>query len=269
MTEKITNPFKYTEEPELSRIFDSLTSLRDRVNARFQEANKIAGISAGEGFKKIPEISVPLQPNYRNMRGDTWTRQPISKIDETVKEYIASVTRVLDEAEAAEKEIIEHNQEVKKQIIALMTKMGIPSSYTVYEYPSSRSRVKKSMTKTAGYMSDLANLTPSSTVNVHRSRLRDFEHEYNRWKAAELATEEKERIEKDEKYTAVVLDHPDFVADMLACQVNPLTVLKSALPGKKKETILYCVSLARQYATQNSEEKLLEKVKSWELYFSR
>lgn len=264
---KIENPFTYAGDPELRSIFDQMLNLKTRVESKLQEANKIAGIDSP--FKKYPEVKLPPAPDYRSTRSNTWARQPISVADSMVADYLANCHSILDAAEVVEKEIYENNLQVKQQVVTLMTRLGIPATSTVYEYPTARSKIKKSFNKTAGYMSDLNAFFSGSSVSAHRSSLTNFKNEFERWRSAQIAEEEKIRIERDEKSVAQVVDNPEFVADMLKCEVNPLAVLKSALPGKKRETILYCVSLARKYATDHNDQPLIDAIGKWEVYFSR
>lgn len=247
--DKKDNPFVSTVDPELHRIFDSLVALKARTAESLAKADRIAGLGENPSFKPLAEIKHNFV-NYRTLRAgssSSWysSKPSLESIDKQVQADIKIFEEMIAAAEIENAPLIAHNTAIKKQITDLMTRVGISGSYTTYEYPSTRSRTKKSISHTAGYLLDLNRVCPTDTVPGAKYRLREYISEYERWRKSEEAAEEKELIERDELAVQKnILGNPKLVATLMQADVNILEEVQRARPGKKAQVIEYCLAQA-------------------------
>lgn len=95
--------------------------------------------------------------------------------------------------------ILEHNKSVREKITNIMRELGVPPTYTTYEYKTSRSTKRTSSTHTAGYVGDLDRLigyNPSPKINVEAVR-RSVEEYFN--KKQKEAAEKQRQLELEQK----------------------------------------------------------------------
>lgn len=126
----------------------------------------------------------------------------------------AYALRALERARAIDVErhernipIMADNKVMRERIEALMTEAGIGISYSVYEVPP-RGRMRKWVTKTAGYIADVARALPIDDGFVYQTQAyermkalyesfaKDAEREDERAKAVAAAEEERKRAER-------------------------------------------------------------------------
>ena len=248
MTNKIENPFAYSTDPELNRIFDSLLSLQVRVNERFAKADRMAGLGENPSFMKPIDVKINL-PNYRGLRegGSSWLskKTDLKIIDQQVRAAVQLAEEEVKLTEEKNKPITEHNKKICQMVTEMMTRLGIPASYSTYEYPTSRSKTKKSVGHTAGYIGDLNRAVVASNASTVAYQIRSYVSEYERWFKAEQEAEMKEAQERDERIVKEkILGNPHLVQTLMRANVNILEEANKALPGKKAAVIDYCISLA-------------------------
>lgn len=256
---KIENPFTYAKDPELNRIFDGLISLRTRVETEFAKAEKIAGF--GSSMKFLPAIDAKSSalPSYTEMRNPresyTWTKKgDLRVIEATVRAAITAAKAHVDEVEALNQPVYNHNNEVAAQVKEIMTRLGVSQTYTTYDYATSRSRTKKSTSHSAGYLGDLQRTMPRSNYGTVRYQITEYERNFERWLSDQVTTDNKERIENDAKAVETkILGNPTLVATLMQAGVNILTEVQKAAPGAKADVIDYCMATAIDNVTKKSK----------------
>lgn len=243
---KIENPFKYNEDPELNMMFDKMLSLKQRVANEFAKAEKIAGF--GEAANFIPCINGTIDlPNYQTLydHGNAWRRPDLSVIDKTVKDAIVIAKGVVAGLKEQNVPINAHNQKVVDQVKQIMTRLGIPLTYTTQEYASSRSRTKKTISHSAGYLGDLTRNTPQSNVSTLEYRITTYERDYEAWVKRIQEAEKKARIEQDtHTVNTKILGNPKLVATLMQAGVNILAEVQKAVEGEKAGVIEFCMAQA-------------------------
>jgi hypothetical protein len=257
--DKKLNPFTYKDDPELSRIFDAMVDLKTRVAKQFSDAQMIAGIDADAKFHPVSDAKITL-PNYRELRSpynNGWgynNKTPLEKVDRAVKSGVEEARKILEEVAALNKPIEDANTKLSQQITNLMVRLGIPSSYSTYEYPTSRSKTKRAVSHTAGYISDLGRAVPKSNVSAMKYTIDAYERDYANWVNQEKLQEQKEALEKDNAIVnAKILGNPDLVATLMQAGVNILEEVQRAIPGKKADVIGHCVALAVANITEKNK----------------
>lgn len=268
-----TNPFEYTTDPELHSIFNRMLDLKSRVNASFERAEKIAGFTENMAFQKPTAASVyPFFINYRELYSpSSWGYKPkksLADIDVLVKASIKLAQEHLTEIEKLNEPSENHNNKIEKQVIEIMTRLGVPSSYTTYEYPSSRSKTKKSVYHSAGYLSDLSRVCPTSNVSSEKSKLNIYVDDYNRWAADQEVFLKKKQITDDEEAVKQnVLGNPVLVALLMQAGVNVLLEIQQASPGKKLEVIKYSMAqaISLEQTKANPNQELINDLLNYEL----
>jgi hypothetical protein len=263
MADKIENPFKYGTDPELNRIFDNLLSLQVRVAERFAKAEKIAGLTDVSAFVPLQDVKIDL-PNYRYERTrNNYSKTPLDQIENMVRPAVESARKKIAEIEEANKPLEEQNMKLVAQVKELMARIGIPGTYSTYEYPTSRSKTKKSVTHTAGFVGDLERTRPKSNVQSAKYHLDSFVRDYETWVRAEKEAEHKAKIEKDELAVQKhILGNPVLVATLMQAGVNILEEVQKAMAGQKSEVINYCKAraIANIRAQAEPDEDLVEKI---------
>lgn len=265
MTIKLTNPFEYREDPELNIIFDKMVQLKTRVDATIAKATSVGDIDASQGFVKLNPCKITLL-NYKNRRtASTWAKTNLDVIDREVKESIAAAEKTIDEVAALNNPLVENNTKVAAKIKDLMVSLGIPTSYTTYEYATARSRTRTSKTHQAGYIGDLTRAIPVNEVETARYTLKTYIEEYSRWKKAEEDAELKEKIERDDQaFSKYVLNNPTLVENLMRAGVNILSVTQNATTGNKLELVKYSIAQAivNLEAMPEPDEDLIEALRN-------
>lgn len=249
MVTKQDNPFKYGVDPELNTIFDKLVDLKNRVASEFAKAEKIAGFGEATRFAPIPEGKITL-PNYRELRSPNgsgmWSKKvDMSVVNQQVQEALRLAKEQVAELELAHAPLLIHNKMICDQVTEIMTRLGVASTYTTYELPTARSRTKKAIAHSAGYLGDLTRTCPRSNVSSLRYQITEYERNYDRWVTEQNEADKKERIDKDtEAVNKNILGDPILVATLMQAGVNILDEVRKAVPGEKAGVIEYCVATA-------------------------
>ncbi|QCO00543.1 hypothetical protein D3093_35460 (plasmid) [Azospirillum argentinense] len=93
----------------------------------------------------------------------------------TMLELLAKAAASLEDAFAKDKAIheanapaIAHNKALHERVATMMKAVGVPESWSDLEFPSSRSRFKKRVSKRAGYLTDLERWIPIADGFAHQ-----------------------------------------------------------------------------------------------------
>lgn len=262
------NPFVYATDPELNVAFDQLVRLKKRTADTLEKATKMAGIGDSQGFVQLNPCPIHL-PEYnikRNPYSSYAPKASLASIDEEVRQAIKQAEAKIEEISALNAPLIAQNAQLKNDIITLMTRLGITPSYQTYEYPTSRSRTKKSVNHSAGYTQDLARCMPSDPCSTAKYTLSTYVQNYERWLKAEQEKEIKEKIAKDEDTIRVhVMGNPEMMGLLMTHGVNVLDVMHKALVGKKIDAIKYSAVAAIESikASANPDLDAIEKIYNW------
>jgi len=100
---------------------------------------------------------------------------------EAIKATLEKIEKDCKAVEDQNTPLIENNLQIHQKVKLMMKGIGIKDSYSVQEYSSSRSRTLKWVTKSAGYLADLARDVPVSVYGKINTKelLRSVEQVYN------------------------------------------------------------------------------------------
>ncbi|MFC5358100.1 hypothetical protein [Azospirillum himalayense] len=113
---------------------------------------------------------LPTSPeSYRhNYRVDSPTMlQLLARADAALEDAFAK-DKAIHEANAP---AVAHNKALRETITTMMKAVGVPVSWSDLEFPSSRSRYKKRISKRAGYLTDLERWIPVADGFAHQVTL--------------------------------------------------------------------------------------------------
>lgn len=157
-------------------VEDTLSALRRHIAALEEKAND--NLPTNMKIEQIPSWNNPYMDNIFTVRYDSYyktdhaakTEEQINKCvakhETAVNDYIAKITAIHSKNVPA----LENNRKLKVKIEFMMKAAGIPSSYTTYEFATSRSKTRKSIPHTAGYIGDLQRTVISSDAfDVYKS----------------------------------------------------------------------------------------------------
>lgn len=221
-------------EAAFKQLQDALSTAKERMDKETQRLEDTIAATAVSPIIKFERVKMPgfkrveaYDDTWNSYRGTNWKRA----VEEATKALEAEKIRV-EEQHAANVAALEHNAIVYAQVVKLMTHIGIPQTVTTYSYPTSRSKTMKPTTKSAGYLSDLAEHCPRSDgYEEAKRRIDEFERLINEYRQAriredaakEAEREAKERANKElreqltrlerlaEKYDVVTVDDAELV----------------------------------------------------------
>ena len=242
MANTIPNPFEYSKDPELNTMFDKMVSLKARVEDQFKKANSIAGLDAEAKFLPLEQvkISLPTLDSLRNPSNGRWGSSVVSleRVLEQATNAINVARAEVERVEKANAANLENNNNLSKQIKSLMTRLGFSESYSTFEYPSSRSRNKKEVRHTAGYVADIERMRPKSNTYMASTQIKDYEARLSTYIQSERAKEIKEKTDSDTKAVEHLLNAtPELMEFLVLCNVNIMTRMAEAPVGCKKYVI--------------------------------
>jgi flagellin-like hook-associated protein FlgL len=167
----------------------------------------IGSISKVEICPNFPFVSIEnahsQNSSYYSNRFDPTNLSHVEKGYENALKKIESVLRSVEEMHSANEEALKNNKETKQKIVDFMTTIGIPSNYTAYEYPTSRSKTKKPIPKTAAYISDInrvidLNDSYETRLSEYKSMKDKITKEYEKYKL-EIQKKEAEKIKQEKE----------------------------------------------------------------------
>lgn len=157
-------------------VEDTLTSLRNHIAKLEEKAND--NLPPNMKVETIPTWNSPHMDYIFKVKYDSYyktdhlanTEEQINKClekhEKTVIEYIEKINLMHANNGAA----LENNKKLKEKLSFMMSAAGIPAGYTTYEYPTTRSKTKKSIGHTAGYIGDLQrNISSTDSYDFHKS----------------------------------------------------------------------------------------------------
>lgn len=101
---------------------------------------------------------------FRNYYGDmdieAVSADQLLKRKEAISEQLDKLSQDIAKCEEENKAAIENNKLIHEKIKLMMKHIGVPDSFSTWEYPSSRSRNKKETRHSAGYLGDLTRNVP-------------------------------------------------------------------------------------------------------------
>lgn len=242
MSTKLPNPFEYAKDPELNMMFDKMVSLRDRVSQQFEKANSIAGLNGDAKFLPLEQVKINL-PSFESLRepNNSWRyggKVSLDVVKKQAEDAIVAARAEIARVEALNAENVKNNDTLVQQVKDLMTRLGFSEIYTTYEFPSSRSRNRKEVRHTAGYITDLHRVRPTSNTDAMTRSVNDYESRlaYFLTRAKEL--EDKEKADSDAKaFEEIVNKQPGLVEFLMECKINIMTRLASAKAGTKRGVV--------------------------------
>jgi hypothetical protein len=138
---------------QIDKALENLSTVRNEVGTIME----IKGLGAG--------ISSELARYYKGTSYSSFDPKYRNQVDSAYAAGKAAVAERLAQIESIHKEnipAIENNLATRKKISDFMGAVGITASYSVYELPSPKHRNKQSVTKSAGYISDVNRMIPTS-----------------------------------------------------------------------------------------------------------
>lgn len=202
--------------PNLKYYFDSIQTQLTHIDNKFSDLEKKAETVA----KKAVEIK-PCGNKFQYLydafkwkdgfgrSNDCTTIEQLDRCLEKAKIAHAAELKRLEEQHALNEPLIKHNKETVAAIKNTMILAGIPESYTTQEYPTSRSRNKKTVHHTAGYVSDIQRFISTGdgydfAIRSCNDQMTRYETEYKKLKGnieatERAAAEEKKKRDADRK----------------------------------------------------------------------
>lgn len=217
------NPFKFQENPELNRAADALLALERKFADLKLKAKQIEGFNGGLSFKPLIQIDLSdldfynFRSPYYNSHTQTYRLEELKKGFEALK---AKTLQTIEEVEASNKEAIDHNAQIFKTIVTVMEALGVAQIYSIWEYPTARSKTKKEVKHIAGYIQDLRRVMPSTNVDKAKSMLASLEANITSLISNEQKSNQKKRLEKLQQDYDLIMGRPAVVAYLSKKGVN-------------------------------------------------
>lgn len=134
---------------EIDKALEKISSIRNDIGSIME-------------VKTCPNLQMPsFEQAYNRQFNSSWNRY-----DKTIRQHVERgyelVLKEIDEFEKTIESIhkenesaIQNNVETRKKVEDFMTSIGIKKTYTTYDFPSKRSKTKKTLTHSAGFMEDI------------------------------------------------------------------------------------------------------------------
>ena len=172
----------------------------------------------------------------------------LDKRRETILLVVKRLSDAQNVVEDSYREAIENNKIIREKIALMMEHAGISASYSEYDFPSSRSRKRDWVRKTAGWVNDLNRCVPiviEGTKQDIDKMNEKVERLYNK-ACAELRQREKQRALKEEEVKSA---HVLALLRAKYCPDNPFAeasdVLDSLLEKNKYLMLAYHLECTR------------------------
>jgi len=151
-------------------------------------------------------ISAELSRYFKGSNYSSFTPAYRNHVESAYANAKAAVAERLAQIESIHKDnlpAIENNLATRKKISDFMNTIGISPTYTVYEYPTTRHRTKQSITKSAGYVSDMDRMLRfSDGYDMAKRGLKDTEDRLLKEYKTLIAAIEKAEKEEAQKVKA-------------------------------------------------------------------
>jgi len=252
--------YKYgSVEFDLAELQDKLGKHIDSIQALRMESGTIMSV---EIIKS--SFLLNIQDYYRPIGGygsRNFDRTNEGHVSNAIRNAKNRADEVVKQAEAVhEKNLpaIENNTKLRAKIKGYMEACGIRAKYTVYDYPTSRHRRKKSMDRIAGYVQDLDRCVPindgyDEIIRRCKEFVRRVDEKEREWKAiATKAKKEQEAKDRELREVAMAVQiagkhgkkHGDFATNKhlisFANSVEREKFLKEQYPDGTELSIKCC-----------------------------
>lgn len=151
--------------------------------------------------------------SYSEKTIEELTQGMLDKRYAEILERIAQLEAAVTKAWQDNVEAINNNKLVREKVELMMKHCGIASTYTTYEFPTSRSRTKKAVTHSAGYLGDLTRNVP---ISVQGSKPN-----------AEEYKKKAERLYKDMSSKIADFERQKRIKETKAKEVHELALLRA------------------------------------------
>lgn len=139
--------------------------------------------------------------SYSYFSFDENIKSDVEKAAEGALKWVDEIEQEIEKIHEENIPKIESNKKLSVSIENFMKVVGIPKSYTTYDYPTKRHRNKQRVEHSAGYMKDIMRCIP--TADYYESEIRgckDIRRRIGEWRANKLRkiseVEEKKRVEE-------------------------------------------------------------------------
>jgi hypothetical protein len=193
-----------TPEYDLLEAKKDIDKALEKVSKLRSDIGSISEVKICPNFPFISiEDSYSQNSSYYSNSFNATNLSHVEKGYEHAMKKIEDILKNVEEVHSVNTEALKNNQETKQKIIDFMTTIGIPSNYTSYEYPTSRSKTKKSIPKTAGYISDInrviaLNDSYETRLSEYKSMKEKITKEYEKYKM-EIQKREAETLKKEKE----------------------------------------------------------------------
>lgn len=258
----LINPFDEKTDPNFHRVVNELFYLKTKVDDRLKKANAIEGIEDAQ-FKPLTPcvITLPYVTTVRENRSQNhYYSNPLSleALEVKIREIIATARAEIDRVKALNAPIIEHNDKIEYIIKTFLERVGIPSSYTTFELPTPRSRYKKTITHSAGYLADIGRARhgdySKSTQNAE-ANLKQYEHNFEAYIKREKDQEVQDALKRDAEIVELYINKTPKLFKLFADSAGiDLAVTLSLAPvGTKKAKLDELFDTAIQTVTSKNK----------------
>lgn len=182
---------------QIDKALEQVSKIRDDIGVIMP----VESIS----YKGIYSLDCYYKGSYYGGRFDVENRIHLENAYKNAINFVDEELKRIEEIHESNKSSIENNINTKQKIINFMTTIGISSDYTVWEYPTSRSKTKKSIPKRAGYLSDIERCIKTldgydSVKRQYEEAKKKFKESYKKYiKVIELKEKEREKATKEEE----------------------------------------------------------------------
>lgn len=236
---KLENPFKYSEDPSLNRIFDELQRIKLEKEELKAKAQRVSGFEDAFKFKPLKSVDISALDFYKlkSLVSYQWNNSvDLEKLNTLTEHTIKKVTEQIESAKAENVQAIEHNLKIQKYIEGVMESLGIGSAYSTWELPNSRSKNKKEVRHVAGWLLDLRRVTPKTNIHEAEDKIKRLRESVSGFIQSETKKRAQDKEEQDkEELSELISKHPDIFSVLK--EINPDIDLKKRLDNREKSRV--------------------------------
>lgn len=238
---KYKNPFDFSKEYELHKIFENMISLKKKSEDAMAKAEAIAGFVDGLAFQPLANADIRF-PNVSELhanRKSSYSRKlSLEELRKSADELIRQAEIKIQMIEEHNAPLIIHNNKVRSIVVSTLAKLGIKEVYETYDYPTARHRNKKTMKHTSGFVDDLRRVQPTSDTESCKQAVKSFSNSVADYISREAEKEKQEALKADEEaIQKIILADPTIIGHLAEAGIDLDERLKSAATGEKKSVI--------------------------------
>ncbi len=193
-------------EALLETLQSQLQKSLDGVRAEAKRLSDAADAAMGGKIAAFKPCEVPAQVGHGIQSfgsSSSWIRTSWEVCARNAREVLDKARASLEAQHAANLPLIENNKRVAAQVKLIMNSLGVPDSRTTYRYATPRARKATPSTVTAGYLSDLAAVCPTSdNYDGCKRQLDEFERRIEAFENAEKAKAAEEARQQEQARAA-------------------------------------------------------------------